>query len=77
MIFIGPWPEKRNAEDPPMPSSGSRDIIQSSPPDLGSSGGATSSTGSSGTGGGYARAGRLTVTTLTTAPTLTQPITYG
>ncbi len=79
MIFIGPWApgEKKNAAEPPIPSSGSKFIIQSSLPVLGSSGGVTSSTGSSGTAGGYALAGRLTVTTLTTASALTQLDTYG
>lgn len=53
MIFIGACApgEKKNTADPPMPSIGSRLIIQSSPPDRGSSGGVTNSTGSSGTAG--------------------------
>ncbi|GAA4849080.1 hypothetical protein GCM10023235_27440 [Kitasatospora terrestris] len=77
IIFIGPCApgEKKNAAEPPMPNSGSSDIIQSSPPARGSSGGGTNSTGWSGTGGGYARGGRLTVTTLMLA--LTHLDTYG
>ncbi len=54
MIFIGAWAPgaKKNTAEPPMPSIGRMLITQSSPPERGSSGGGTSSTGSSGTAGG-------------------------